>query len=104
MGSRYMFASFVLFIILLAAVTTTHAASIENTEEEPDAQPENRIAVMDTDYGVIEFELYEFFAPVTAQHFIELFVFDFIFQFASPRLLLFWQRPRVFVLYAVWIL
>lgn len=40
--------------------------------EEPEAVQANRIAVLDTDFGIIKFELYEDWAPITTQHFIEL--------------------------------
>jgi cyclophilin family peptidyl-prolyl cis-trans isomerase len=38
-------------------------------EEEPQA---NRIAIMETDYGIIKFELYENWTPITAENFIGL--------------------------------
>jgi cyclophilin family peptidyl-prolyl cis-trans isomerase len=46
--------------------------SLACEDEEEESPLENSIAIMDTDYGVIKFELYENWTPITTSHFIEL--------------------------------
>jgi cyclophilin family peptidyl-prolyl cis-trans isomerase len=41
-------------------------------EEEEEGLQVDRIAIMDTDYGIIKFELYENWTPITTSNFIEL--------------------------------
>jgi peptidyl-prolyl cis-trans isomerase A (cyclophilin A) len=43
-----------------------------DNENETDEPPENRIAEIDTSYGIITFELYEARAPITTENFINL--------------------------------
>jgi cyclophilin family peptidyl-prolyl cis-trans isomerase len=57
-----------IFIILMSFFPSLSCEE----EEEEDGLQVNRIAIMDTDYGVIRFELYENWTPITSSHFIEL--------------------------------
>ena len=58
----------VALFLLLSIPTGVHAG--DEAAEEPGHM--NRIAVMETDYGVIKFELYEDWTPITAENFIGL--------------------------------
>jgi cyclophilin family peptidyl-prolyl cis-trans isomerase len=41
-------------------------------DEEEEGPKEDRIAIMETDYGIIKFQLYENWTPITTEHFIDL--------------------------------
>lgn len=45
---------------------------ISGQEDEKEGLQFNTIAVLDTDFGIIRFELYENWTPITTSHFIEL--------------------------------
>jgi len=59
------------FLIIMLLSMTFDPAYADEKEEEEEPQ-ENRIAVMETDYGVIKFELYENWTPITTENFIDL--------------------------------
>ncbi len=56
--------------ILIILMSIIPSFTCEDEEEE--GPQVNRIAIMDTDYGIIKFELYENWTPITTGHFIEL--------------------------------
>jgi cyclophilin family peptidyl-prolyl cis-trans isomerase len=68
MGKIRIFTMFLAFTVIMIAFNSVHASQGEE-EEEPE---ENRIAIMETDYGVIRFELYENWTPITSENFIGL--------------------------------
>lgn len=57
--------------VLCVGSEEAHAQSEGESEEEEPINI-NRIAVLDTDYGIIKFELYENWTPITTANFIEL--------------------------------
>lgn len=63
---------YVLFIIFILISFAYSPFSIVSGQEEEEVVQANRFAVMDTDYGIIKFELYENWTPVTTQNFIQL--------------------------------
>lgn len=67
MGKARIFTVFLVFMIF--TITPNAVYAYEEEEEEPQA---NRIAIMETDYGVIKFELYENWTPITTENFINL--------------------------------
>lgn len=60
------FSAFIIFTLSFAPL----AAGQEDLKQ--DQSQINRIAILDTDFGIIKFELYENWTPLTTQHFIEL--------------------------------
>lgn len=69
MGKTRIIAVFMIIMLLSVSFNSVQADKQEDEEEGPLG---NRIAVMETDYGVIKFELYENWTPITTSHFIEL--------------------------------
>jgi cyclophilin family peptidyl-prolyl cis-trans isomerase len=62
-------------IIVLLAITlilVSMGSTVAQDGEEKEKPRANRIAIMETDYGTITFELYENWTPITTSHFIEL--------------------------------
>jgi peptidyl-prolyl cis-trans isomerase A (cyclophilin A) len=66
MGRARIITVFLVFMIFIITPNTVYAYE---EEEEPQA---NRIAIMETDYGIIKFELYENWTPITTENFIGL--------------------------------
>jgi len=67
MGKTRFMTLFLLIILVIMLIDPVGG------EEEKEQESEvNHIAVLETDYGVIKFELYEKMAPITTEHFIEL--------------------------------
>ncbi|UCE75340.1 MAG: peptidylprolyl isomerase [Methanomassiliicoccales archaeon] len=67
-GLLTIFLIFMFFSIVIKPALAEHGEE----EEEQELPSENGIAVLETDYGVITFELYENWTPITTQNFIEL--------------------------------
>jgi cyclophilin family peptidyl-prolyl cis-trans isomerase len=65
MGKSRLITTFLVFLLLFMMLNPISA-------EEEEIPQENRIAIMETDHGVIKFELYENWTPITSLHFIEL--------------------------------
>lgn len=72
--------------------------AFDDDEDEKDVEPANRLAVIETNYGVIKFELYEKRAPITTANFIKLteeqfydgikfhrIIDDFVIQTGDPN-------------------
>jgi cyclophilin family peptidyl-prolyl cis-trans isomerase len=59
------------FLIIMLLSMSFNPVNADEEEEEEEIKG-NRIAIMETDYGVIKFELYENWTPITTSHFIEL--------------------------------
>jgi len=68
MGKVSIIAIFMVFIV----ISIGFLPSISGQEEDKEFPQFNRIAVLDTDFGIIRFELYENFTPITTSHFLEL--------------------------------
>jgi cyclophilin family peptidyl-prolyl cis-trans isomerase len=68
MGKIRIFTIILAFIIFSMTFNPVYAFE-EEEEEEP---RENKIAIMETDYGVIKFQLYENWTPITTENFIGL--------------------------------
>ncbi|MCK4718239.1 MAG: peptidylprolyl isomerase [Thermoplasmata archaeon] len=68
-------AGLVCLLMLLASLTVAGPGCMgeEQEEERGEEGPDgNRIAVLETDHGIIKFELYENWTPITANNFISL--------------------------------
>jgi cyclophilin family peptidyl-prolyl cis-trans isomerase len=63
---------FILTSIIASIIFTLSFTPLAAGQEEQDQLQINSIAVLDTDFGIIKFELYENLTPNTTQHFIEL--------------------------------
>ncbi|MDG6220646.1 MAG: peptidylprolyl isomerase [Candidatus Thermoplasmatota archaeon] len=76
MSGRSTIALFVFAIIIFQLILSSASARqfyVEDTEDDGDCcDTTNRIAVLETDYGVIKFVLYEDMAPITTENFIGL--------------------------------
>lgn len=70
MSKITIYVTFLAFILISHAIIPSFAAQEE--EEEQEGPQVNRIAVLNTDFGEITFELYENWTPITTEHFIEL--------------------------------
>jgi cyclophilin family peptidyl-prolyl cis-trans isomerase len=68
MGKARTITVFIVFMMFIITPNTFFVYKVKG-EEEPQA---NRIAIMETDYGVIKFELYENWTPITTENFIGL--------------------------------
>lgn len=69
MGKVSLLTAFMAFVVTSIAF---FPLVVGQEEEEPHAPFFNRIAILDTDFGIIKFELYENWTPITTSHFIEL--------------------------------
>jgi cyclophilin family peptidyl-prolyl cis-trans isomerase len=71
--SRNMVESRIFTVLLVFLLLSMTIGSVPARDEEEEEMPkENSIAIMETDHGVITFELYENWTPITSSHFIEL--------------------------------
>ncbi|UCE36357.1 MAG: peptidylprolyl isomerase, partial [Thermoplasmata archaeon] len=59
-------------LLAFFVISLTFIPSISGEEEEEDIHCESSIAILDTDFGIIKFVLYENWTPITSSHFIEL--------------------------------
>ncbi|UCG69329.1 MAG: peptidylprolyl isomerase [Thermoplasmata archaeon] len=65
--------TFSAIILTFLVISIAFLPSITGSDEEEEEFPKvNRIAVLDTDFGIIKFELYENWTPITSSNFIEL--------------------------------
>lgn len=68
MGKARVITVFLVFMLFTIIPNIVYLDEVEG-EEEPQT---NRIAIMETDYGIIKFELYENWTPITTENFIGL--------------------------------
>lgn len=69
MGKSTLSAVIITFFIITIAFIPSITGSDEEEEEVPQV---NRIAILETDFGIIKFELYENWTPITSSNFIDL--------------------------------
>jgi cyclophilin family peptidyl-prolyl cis-trans isomerase len=65
-------ASIIIIFMVFIVISISFFPSISGQEDEKEGLQFNTIAVLDTDFGIIRFELYENWTPITTSHFIEL--------------------------------